>query len=79
MFYVYILKSLKNHRHYIGYTNNLERRMVEHNAGQSKYTSLTRPFELIHQEIFQNKKDATRRELFLKTGQGRSWIKNNFG
>ncbi len=79
MFYVYILKSLKNHRHYIGYTNNLERRMAEHNAGQSKYTSLTRPFELIHQEIFQNKKDAMERELFLKTGQGRAWIKNNFG
>lgn len=53
--------------------------MAEHNAGQSKYTSLTRPFELIHQEIFQNKKDAMERELFLKTGQGRAWIKNNFG
>jgi len=79
MFYVYVIKSLKNNRNYIGQTNNLKKRIEEHNSGQSKYTSLTRPFKLIHSEEFDNRTDAVRRELFLKSGQGREWIKKNFG
>jgi len=78
MFYVYIIRSLKNNRNYIGSTNNLKRRLKEHNTGQSKYTSLTRPFKLIHSEEFNNRSDAVKRELFLKSGQGRTWIKNDF-
>ncbi|KKW02929.1 MAG: hypothetical protein UY37_C0009G0003 [Candidatus Beckwithbacteria bacterium GW2011_GWC2_49_11] len=40
MYYVYVIKSYKNERHYIGHTNNLKRRIHEHNSGQSKYTKL---------------------------------------
>jgi putative endonuclease len=79
MFYTYVLRSLKNNRKYIGSTNNLERRLQEHNNGQSKYTSLTRPFELIHSENFYTRKEAIKRELYLKSGQGRTWLKENFG
>jgi len=78
MFFVYILKSLKNNRNYIGSTNNPERRLQEHNSGESKYTSLTRPFKLIHSEIFNTRDEAVKRELFLKSGKGREWIKANF-
>jgi len=77
MFYVYILKSLKNGRYYTGSTNDLKRRLVEHNSGGSKYTKLTRPFVLVHKEEFNTRKEAVVRELFLKTGAGRNWIKNN--
>jgi len=77
MFHVYILKSLKNGRYYTGSTNNLERRLVEHNSGGSKYTKLTRPFVLVHKEEFSMRREAVARELFLKTGAGRDWIKNN--
>ena len=75
MFYVYILKSLKNGRFYTGLTNNLERRLYEHNIGQTKYTSLTRPFELIYKEVYNTKLEASKREKFLKTGKGREILK----
>ncbi|OGY63932.1 MAG: endonuclease [Candidatus Harrisonbacteria bacterium RIFCSPLOWO2_02_FULL_41_11] len=78
MFYVYILKSLKNGRFYIGSTNNLERRLNEHNSGKSKYTSLTRPFVLIFKEEYLSRSEAMRREKFLKSGRGREWIYINF-
>jgi len=68
MYYTYILKSLKNNRFYTGSTNNLKRRLAEHNSGSSKYTRLTRPFVLIYQESYNTRKEAVQRELFLKSG-----------
>ena len=79
MFYVYVLRSLKNGRFYIGYTNDLERRLNEHNNGESRYTRLTRPFELVYTEEFADRIFATRRERNLKSGQGREWLKEKFG
>ena len=79
MFYVYILKSLKYGRHYTGSTNNLERRIMEHNTGQTKYTSQTGPFELIYSEKYNTKLEAIRREKFLKTGKGRELLKEVLG
>ena len=77
MFYTYVLKSLRNGRYYTGSTNNLVRRLGEHNSGLSKYTKFTRAFELIHKEEFKTRKEAIQRERFLKTGIGRKWIKSN--
>jgi len=79
MFCVYILRSLKNGRNYTGSTNNIERRLKEHNSGESKYTRLTKPFVLIYKKEYQTRKEAVRRELFFKSGKGREWIKNNLG
>ncbi len=76
MWYVYVLRSLINGRLYTGSTNNLERRLEEHNSGHSPYTRLTRPFVLIYKEIFEVRLEARRRELFLKTGKGREFLKN---
>ena len=75
IFYVYVLKSLKNGRFYTGSTNNIERRLFEHNNGQTKYTSLTTPFELVYKEEYKTKLEASRRERFLKTGKGREILK----
>ena len=74
MWYVYIIRSLTNGRLYTGSTNNLERRLKEHNSGKSKYTANTRPFELIYKECYETRLDATRRELFLKSGKGREFL-----
>ncbi|MEK7174136.1 MAG: GIY-YIG nuclease family protein [Patescibacteria group bacterium] len=74
MFYVYVLRSLKNQRLYVGCTNNLERRIEEHNRGQSTYTKLTRPFVLLYHEILPDLKSARGRERMLKGGQGREWL-----
>jgi len=71
MFYVYVLRSLKNGRFYIGHTNDLKRRLEEHNSGESKYTRLTLPFDLIYSEKYNTRAEATRREQGLKSGQGR--------
>ena len=75
MWYVYILKSLKNGRLYTGSTNNLERRLKEHNSGHSKYTRLTIPFKVIYKEQYSTRIEARRRERFLKTGKGREIVK----
>lgn len=79
MFYVYVLKSLKNGRHYTGSTNNLERRLSEHKSGQTKYTKVAGPFELIYQETYNNRLEAIRREKFLKSGKGREFLKEALG
>ncbi|OGR84247.1 MAG: hypothetical protein A2901_06655 [Elusimicrobia bacterium RIFCSPLOWO2_01_FULL_54_10] len=66
MHFVYILKSLKSDVHYIGMTNNLERRVNEHNTGQSYWTKRHMPFHLIYFEGFLSDKDAREREKKLK-------------
>ncbi|MBI5005268.1 MAG: GIY-YIG nuclease family protein [Candidatus Lloydbacteria bacterium] len=49
MFYAYVIKSKKNDRLYYGSTNDLKRRMSEHNSGTGgKYTRDNRPFELLY-------------------------------
>jgi putative endonuclease len=75
MFYVYVLKSLKNGRLYTGSTNDIKRRLLEHNVSQTKYTSKTGPFELVHKEVYNTRLEAIRRERFLKTGKGRELLK----
>ena len=75
MWYVYVLRSLKNGRLYTGSTNGLTRRLDEHARGHSKYTRHAGPFELIHKEECETRLEARRRELFLKTGPGRAELK----
>ena len=76
MFYAYVLKSLKNGRFYTGSTNNIKRRLNEHNNGQTTYTSKTGPFELVYKESYNTKIEAAGRERFLKTGKGRELLKS---
>ncbi len=77
MWYVYIIKSLKNGRLYVGSTNDIKRRLKEHNNGiGGKYTRDNRPFKLIFYEAFLNKEDATKDELFFKSGYGREVLKD---
>ena len=75
MYTVYVLKSLINGRFYIGQTNNIERRLKEHNNGKSKYTKSTRPFVLIYSEDYPTRQIAVKREHELKSGKGREWLK----
>ncbi|HXK41006.1 MAG TPA: GIY-YIG nuclease family protein [Candidatus Paceibacterota bacterium] len=73
-FYVYVLKSSKDNRLYIGYTNNLVRRIEEHKKGLSFATKFRFPFKTIYFEGCLNEKDAKRREHYLKTTQGRRFL-----
>jgi len=66
MYYVYILKSEKSKWVYIGYTNNLKRRLAEHKAGKSVTTARLGPMELVYYEAFKSSNDAKTREGRLK-------------
>jgi len=74
-YFVYVLFSLKDHKLYIGYTTNLDSRLIEHNSGRVTSTKNRRPFKLIYYEVFTNKDDTKAREVFLKSGFGRSQLK----
>jgi len=66
MYYVYILKSLKDENLYFGSTNDLRRRLAEHNNGKSLSTKGRRPFELRYYEAYFDEEDARSREWSLK-------------
>jgi putative endonuclease len=70
MFYVYILKMSKGGQVYIGYTNDLKRRLREHLSGQSEYTKHRLPKGLIYYEAYASEKDARTREINLKQFKG---------
>ena len=69
MFYVYILKSdNKNyHRYYIGHTNNLQKRLNEHNSKRVRSTKAFVPWKVIYTETFETKSEAFRREQQIKS------------
>ncbi|MFH1711797.1 MAG: GIY-YIG nuclease family protein [Patescibacteria group bacterium] len=67
-FYVYVCKSLKDGRLYVGSTNNLERRLREHANGDVQSTKHRQPFELLYYEVYKIEKDARMREKYLKGG-----------
>lgn len=66
MYYVYILKSKKDGKLYIGSTNDLRRRFSEHNRGLVASTKARAPFELRYYEAFFSESDARKREHSLK-------------
>ena len=64
---VYILKSLKHNRYYIGHSVNIEKRLFEHNLGKVRSTKAYRPWEIIYLEKKLNKKEAYAREMQIKS------------
>lgn len=77
MYYTYALLSLKSDRIYIGHTEDLKQRLIEHDTGiGGRYSSINRPFKLIFYEAFVAKKDAVLQEKFYKTGYGREVMKS---
>lgn len=78
MYYVYVLQSLKDKHTYVGYSDNVERRIEEHNNGRSKATKHRRPFQLLFVEEFSTIAEAKKRELYWKSGAGRRELKKYF-
>lgn len=73
MYYVYIIRSTKEGKFYTGITNDIDRRLEEHDQGKvSTRTTYNRgPFELIHVEIVEDRISARKLEKFFKSGFGR--------
>ena len=76
MFYIYIIKSKKSGIWYTGSTSDLRKRFKEHNQNKSTYIKLKGPRELIYYEGCLNKQDMLSRELYLKSGMGKRYVKN---
>ena len=74
-YYTYIIESITNQRWYIGHTNDIDRRLSEHNSGQNKSTKGKGPWKLIFLKRFDSNLDANRFELRLKRFRNKKFIK----
>ena len=74
-YYAYVIQSLSNGKFYTGHTQNLEKRLREHNAGKTKSTKANIPYAVVFYEICKTRKDAIEKEKFFKTGLGRAYVK----
>ena len=75
MYHVYVLLSLRDNKFYIGFTNDIKRRIKEYDQGKNISTSCRLPLELIYFEAHRNKKDAMRRERYFKSAKGKTTIR----
>ncbi len=69
-YYVYVLRSQKDGRLYTGFTSNIEKRLRDHNAGNTKSLRYRRPLKLVYYEEFNTKAEAIARERYFKTPEG---------
>ena len=76
MFYTYIIKSMNTGHLYTGSTNDLRKRLKQHNEGKSTWTKNKTPWNLIYYEACLNEQDARSREKYLKSGMGKRYLKN---
>jgi len=75
-YYVYILQSISNPKHYyVGFTEDLDARLKSHNAGQVTYTSKYKPWRVKTAIAFTNREKALDFERYLKTPSGRAFAK----
>jgi putative endonuclease len=75
MFTIYVLRSEVDGRLYKGFTKDLSIRIAQHNNGKTKSTKGYMPWKLVYSEIVSTLEEALLREKYLKTGQGRDFLK----
>jgi len=76
MYYTYVIQSQRSKRWYTGSTNDLRKRLNQHNTGKSTWTKNGTPWKLIYYKACLDEQDARSREKYLKTGMGKRYIKN---
>ena len=75
MFTVYAIKSLTKNYIYVGLTDNLDRRLNEHNIGSNRTTKPYRPFVLIYTATFNSRTEARLKEKYFKSGVGKEFLR----
>lgn len=75
MYIIYIIQSKKNKKYYIGYTSDIKNRLFYHNSGKNKSTKSGRPWKIVHEEKFTDKKLAWIRERQIKSYKGGNALK----
>jgi putative endonuclease len=76
MVYVYAIKSEGRNYIYVGITDNVERRVMQHQNGYEKTTKPYRPFTLIYTEEFEDRISARKREKYLKAAAGKRFLRS---
>jgi len=76
MYYVYVLISEKDNMFYTGYTEDIERRIAEHQSGKVSSTRHRLPIMLVYYEVSFDQSDALHREKYLKSTYGKRYIRN---
>jgi putative endonuclease len=76
MWYVYAISSQIKKYIYVGLASDLQKRVQQHNKGKEKTTRLYRPFDLKFSEVFSTRKEARKREIYLKSGSGKEFLKS---
>ena len=74
MYLLYILYSKSLERYYVGFTNDIERRIKEHNRVKGKYTDVGIPWVIVYSEHFSTKKEAMDREKYIKSKKSKRYI-----
>ena len=74
-YFTYIIESEKTERWYYGHSNDLERRLIEHNSGQNKSTKNKGPWKLIFKRSFDTNLGANKFELELKKLKNKKYVK----
>ena len=78
MTYVYLIESVHlRQQHYVGITDDLKRRLAEHNEGKSPHTRKFKPWQLVAYTGFANELTAQAYEKYLKTGSGKTFLKRH--
>ncbi|KKW46695.1 MAG: GIY-YIG nuclease superfamily protein [Parcubacteria group bacterium GW2011_GWB1_56_8] len=76
MYYTYVIGSRKSGYWYTGSTNDLRKRLKQHNEGKSTWTKNRTPWDLVYYEACRNEDDARSREKYLKSGSGKRYLKS---
>jgi len=78
MFHTYVLFSVQFNKIYIGFSSDIENRLIAHNHPNNKgWTRSFKPWKIIHHETFTTKAEAMKREKQLKSAQERKYIWEN--
>ncbi|MEO9601578.1 GIY-YIG nuclease family protein [Parasphingorhabdus sp.] len=79
MHFVYILQSIDHpNQYYSGVTDDVEKRLKDHNSGKSKHTAKFKPRQIVSYHFFKNENTALAFEKYLKTGSGRAFANKRF-
>ena len=78
MFFVYVIRSYVDGRFYVGFTRDVVKRLKEHNSGKTQSTKGYTPWQLFFLEEYESRIAARKREVYLKSGIGKEYIKNKW-
>jgi putative endonuclease len=76
MHFVYAIQSERDRRIYVGMCADIEVRLKEHNAGKTRSTKGFVPWKLIYKEGVSTRLEARKREIYLKSGIGKEFLKS---